>query len=95
MLRKPVSEVVRARQELTRLGIVEDSGKRKRDPDGNLTVVWKLSPLGELVGEYQRLGMTFEEAWAKTKTAVDRPAWRSGCPVLTVTLCSTDKCSGT
>lgn len=71
-LRKPVSEVVKARQELTRLGLVEDSGERKRDPDGNLAIVWKPSPLGELVSAYQRLGLTFEQAWAKARTAVDR-----------------------
>ena len=75
MSREPVSEAVRARQELTRLGLIEDSGERRRDPaDGNLAVVWKLSPLGELVGDYKRLGMTWEEAWTRAKTAIGRPS---------------------
>ena len=60
------SEALSARKELTRLGILEDSGERRPNPDGVMEVVWRLSPLGHLVGEYQeRFGMTFEQALAR------------------------------
>lgn len=56
---------ISAREELTRLGILEDSGQRRPDPAGVMQVVWQLSPLGHMVGECkERLGLTFEQALA-------------------------------
>jgi len=49
-------------RELTRLGILEP-GQRRRESDGVLEAVWRISPLGLLVYEYQeRLGISFMEA---------------------------------
>lgn len=55
-------EVIRARQELVKLGILEDSGIRRPDRAGVMQVVWQLSPRGHMVAEYQRAGLTVEEA---------------------------------
>jgi hypothetical protein len=57
---------MRAHKDLVRLGILEDSGERRRNPDGVMEVVWQLSPLGRLVGEYgERLNIGVYEALAK------------------------------
>ncbi len=56
-----------ARQQLTELGILEDSGERRADKDGVMQVVWRLSPLGLLVADYKRLGLSEEQALAKAK----------------------------
>ena len=57
--------VVAARKQLTELGLVEDSGKRRRDNAGVMQVVWRISPLGLLVDDYQeRFGLTLEQALA-------------------------------
>ena len=57
------SPVIAARKELVELGLVEDSGRRQPDKAGVMQVVWQLSPLGKLVGDYQkRFGLTLEEA---------------------------------
>ena len=55
--------VIRARKELTALGIVEDSGKRRRARNGELQIVWRISRLGYLVEDLRRIhGLTFEQA---------------------------------
>ena len=71
--KKPVSEVVKARQELTEMGILEDTGERRLDRDGNLAVVWDLSPLGWLVHGYEKRGLTREEALVQARIALGRP----------------------
>ena len=44
---------------------MEDSGERRPDNNGVMQVVWRLSPRGRLVGDYQeRFGLTFEQAVA-------------------------------
>jgi len=56
---------VAARKQLTELGILEDSGERRRDSAGVMQVVWRISPLGLLVGDYQeRFCLTLEQALA-------------------------------
>jgi hypothetical protein len=51
------------------MGILEDSGLRQRDSSSwEMQVVWRLSPLGHLVAEYQALGLTVEQALATAKT---------------------------
>ncbi len=56
-----------ARKQLTKLGILEDSDERRADKDGVMQVVWRLSPLGLLVADYKRLGLSVEQALAKAK----------------------------
>ncbi len=60
------SLAIAARQVLTELGILEDSGERALDKNGVRHVKWQLSPLGRMVVDYQeRLGLTVEQALAK------------------------------
>ena len=70
-MNKPMtaSDMLAARKELTRLGILEDSGERRPNRDGVMAVVWKMTPLGRLVGNYERLGMTFRQALAKARSS--------------------------
>jgi hypothetical protein len=65
-----MTQVIRARQELLKLGLVEDSGKRRPDRTGVLQVVWQLSPLGVTVAEYQRQGLTLEQALSRATRVV-------------------------
>ena len=58
---------IRALKELVKDGIVENSGERRPDKTGAMRVVWRLSPLGRIVAEYERLGLTPEQALAKAK----------------------------
>jgi hypothetical protein len=61
---------VAARKQLTELGILEDSGERRPDYTGVMQVVWRLSPLGLLVTDYQkRLGLTLEQALAEVSAS--------------------------
>ena len=60
------SLAIAARKELTKLGILEDSGQRALDKNGVGHVKWQLSPLGRMVRDYQeRLGLTVKQALAK------------------------------
>ena len=57
--------LITARKELTALGLVEDSGERRPDPHGQMQIVWRLSPRGLLIGDYQeRFGLSFAQAVA-------------------------------
>lgn len=72
--------VLAARKQLTELGLVEDSGKRRPDSAGVMQVVWRISPLGLLVTDYQeRFGLTLEQALAM---AAETPPKRSPKPGL-------------
>ncbi len=68
-----LQDVVSAREALVELGLVEDSGERRRNPDGTLGIVWTRTPLAALVDDYEQSGLTFEEAIAKANGAVARP----------------------
>lgn len=48
-----ISEVIAARKELVELGVLEDSGERRADQAGVMQVVWRVSTLGKLVGDYR------------------------------------------
>ena len=65
--RKTLDVIIRARRRLTRLGLVEDSGERRRSSAGGLQIVWRLTPLGEAVAQFQDLGLAFDEAVAKAR----------------------------
>jgi len=55
--------VVAAVKSLVELGLLEDSGLRRPNKAGVMQVVWRLSPLGELVSNYQKqFGLTWEQA---------------------------------
>ena len=66
-------EIIKARQELVELGLLEDSGERRRGADGILRIVWRLAPLAELVEDYRRSGLTLDQAVAKATAAMDCP----------------------
>ena len=68
-----LEEVVQARQELVEMGLVEDSGERRPNPDGSLGIVWRTTALSGLVKDYRQRGLTFEQAVAKAQAAVRRP----------------------
>jgi hypothetical protein len=66
-----------ARKQLTELGILEDSGERRRDSAGMMQVVWRISPLGLIVADYQeRCGLTIEQALA---VLAETPPTRKPC----------------
>jgi hypothetical protein len=62
--------VVEARQYLTKLGVVEDSGERRRGRNGEMQIVWRISALGHIVGHYLDQGFTFEEAMALARSSI-------------------------
>ena len=70
--RSSLHEVIAAIEKLVELGLVEDSGQRKRSPSGTLDVVWRLTALGHLVGDYQRCGLTFAYAVTEARAGVGR-----------------------
>lgn len=45
------ADVIRAREDLVRLGILEDSGERRPDRAGVMRVVWQLSPRGQMAAD--------------------------------------------
>jgi hypothetical protein len=54
---------VAARKQLVELGLLEDSGQRRRSPTGEMQVVWRLSARGLLVDEYRtRFRLSWEDA---------------------------------
>ena len=64
---KPVTwDMVDARlKDWARLGLLEDTGMRRRGGNGMMLVMWRLSPRGRLVCGYQeRFGITFKQALA-------------------------------
>ena len=64
------SPAIVARKELTELGILEDSGERRPGKNGGMQVMWRLSALGLLVGDYQKhRGLTQEQALAKARAS--------------------------
>jgi hypothetical protein len=58
---------IRARQYLVDLGILVDSGERRRAPNGEMQIVWGLSERASIIEHYRQLGMTWEEAAEKAK----------------------------
>ncbi len=67
-------EIIKARQELVELGLLEDSGERRRGADETLAIVWRFAPLAELlVEDYRRSGLTLDQALAKATAAMNCP----------------------
>ena len=68
-MNKPMtaSDMLSALKELTHLGLLEV--EEQPNSEGVMELVWRRSPLGHLVAEYQqRLGITVEQALAKAKS---------------------------
>ena len=70
--RSYLHEVITALENLVELGLVEDSGQRKRSPGGTLDVVWRLTALGHFVADCQRCGLTFDAAVTEARAGVGR-----------------------
>lgn len=49
------NEIIEARKQLTAEGLIEDSGERRPDKDGNMQIVWRLSEKGRLLAKQQNL----------------------------------------
>jgi hypothetical protein len=62
-----------AREELIRLGVLEDSGERRPYPVGEMETVWRLSLLGHRVAEWCNRGLSFDEALETALASLSRP----------------------
>jgi hypothetical protein len=65
-----MDDLVAARQYLTDLGYLEDSGERRADPAGELQPVYQISALGFIANKYVDRGFTLEEAMRFARASV-------------------------